>query len=135
MEVLVSLVIVALIAGFAIPNIERTLGLYHLETSAAMIAGKLSDARINAIKRNRQVWVEITFSDNQARVQTTDPAAPWNNIDVGDPLFLTNRVVFGGSGGSGGSSGSGDSWRLTFDSVGRPTAPSTITLTTISTTS
>ena len=95
--------------------------MYRLEGTTAVIAVKLSDARINAIKRNRPVWMEITFSDRQARVQTIDPVMPGYNIDVSDPVFLSNELNFDDSGGTG-------LWRLTFDSVGRPTAPSTLTL-------
>ncbi|MEJ7618269.1 MAG: hypothetical protein WKF30_15180 [Pyrinomonadaceae bacterium] len=44
--------------------------LYRLHTSTALIASKLMEARVNAIKRNNQTWLLLNPAARSLQLQT-----------------------------------------------------------------
>ncbi len=89
-ELAIALTVVLVLAAVTFPSIVTTMSLYRLETSAYMIEGKLADARINAIKRNRQVWLFFDSTAMSARLQYNDGGT----IDLGTEEFLGNDTNF-----------------------------------------
>lgn len=112
-EMLIVVTIILIITGMAIPAVLRTLEAYRLDSSASIITGKLQDARINAIKRNRQAWLAIDVAAGRMQAQTIDPAAPPAILNLGNPELLPRGVVFVAPPTPG---------QIIFDSLGRPTA-------------
>ena len=89
-ELAIVLMVVLVLAAVTFPSIVTTMGLYRLETSASMIEGKLADARINAIKRNRQVWLLLDSTANSANLQYDDGGT----TDLGTEEFLGIGINF-----------------------------------------
>ncbi len=106
-ELAIVLTVVLVLAAVTIPSIVSTMGLYRLETSASMIEGKLAEARINAIKRNRQVWLLLDSTANSAEPQCID----CETIDLGTKEFLATGIKFV----------SPTPGQITFDAQGWPT--------------
>ncbi|MGH9902281.1 MAG: GspH/FimT family pseudopilin [Pyrinomonadaceae bacterium] len=111
-ELLIVAATIGIIAAFAIPNVSRTLALRRLETGTSMIASKLAEARSNAIKRNTSARLVIDSSAHTVQVQVgTSP--------VGVATQLPQGVSFSGT----------PPTQIVFDSLGRASAASTLTLT------
>ncbi len=106
-ELAIALTVILILAAVTFPRIVTTMGLYRLETSASMIEGKLADARINAIKRNRQVWLLLDSTANSAKLQYIDGGT----IDLGTKEFLATGIKFV----------SPTPGQITFDAQGWPT--------------
>ncbi len=106
-ELAIVLTVVLVLAAVTFPSIVATMSLYRLETSASVIEGKLADARINAIKRNRQVWLLLDSTAKSARLQYSDGGT----IDVGTEEFLGTGISFV----------SPTPGQITFDAQGWPT--------------
>ncbi len=106
-ELAIVITVVLVLAAFTFPSIVTTMSLYRFETSASMIEGKLADARINAIKRNRQVWLLLDSTAKSAKLQYNDGGA----IDVGTEEFLGTGINFVSPTPS----------QITFDAQGWPT--------------
>ena len=120
-QLLISIAVVAILTTIAIPNIEQARELYRIEATASTIQTQLADARINAIKRNREVWLEIDFTDEIARVETDDPNAPGTDLELGTPSLIPSKLNFPGTNTSVPS-------RVTFDPLGKPLVPFQLTL-------
>ncbi len=56
-ELMIVTVVIMVLSTIVFPGIAGTLEAYRLETSAFQIEGKLVEARLNAIKRIRDVWL------------------------------------------------------------------------------
>jgi Tfp pilus assembly protein FimT len=117
LEIFVVAAIVLAVLLLTIPSVIRTLDIYSLDVSAAMLKGKLLEARINAVKRNRQSWLSVNTTDGTVIVQSTE-GSPAVTVDVGTAGWLSDGVSFI----------SGTPSQVTFDSLGRPTSPQTVTL-------
>lgn len=89
-ELTIALTVVLVLAAVTFPSIVTTMGLYRLETSASMIEGKLAEARINAIKRNRQVWLLLDSTANSAKLQYIDGETK----PLGTEEFLGTGIQF-----------------------------------------
>lgn len=89
-ELLIVIVVVLVLAAITFPTIMTTMSLLRLETSVAMIEGKLADGRINAIKRNRQVWLLLDSTANSAKLQYNDGGT----INLGTEEFLGTGIKF-----------------------------------------
>ena len=89
-ELVIVVVIVLVLAAITFPTIVTTMSLLRLETSVAMIEGKLADGRINAIKRNRQVWLLLDSTANSAKLQYNDGGT----INLGTEEFLGAGIKF-----------------------------------------
>ena len=119
MELVIMIGLVGVVSAVAIPNVGRTLDLHRVDTATSLLAGKLSEARMNAIKRNRQAWVAIDPGNRTVRVQTTNTAGA--TINVGASETLPPGVNFGSP---------STVTQVRFDSLGRlPTGTPAWTLT------
>lgn len=117
-EMLVVAAIIFVIVATAIAVIAPTMQMRRLDTAAAMISSKLTEARINAIKRNTQTGLTFDVTDRTVRVQTSAGV----NIGVAERLpadisLAVSPVAIGAP-------------RITFDSLGRlqGATPPTVTL-------
>ena len=117
LEMLIVLMIVMAISMVAIPNVGKTLETYRVQNSASLVSNKVMEARMNAIKRNRQSWIAIDSAEGTVQVQTTEgnPAA---TVNVGTLGLVHDSVAFQ----------AGTPSEIRFDSMGRPTAPQTVVL-------
>ena len=114
-ELVMAVGITIMMAAITYPSIVASMDLLRLETSVAMIEGKLGDARINAIKRNRQVWLKFDSAQKSVQVQYDDGGT----VDVGPEGYLGTGISFA----------SPTPTQLTFDAQGWPTvAPETARL-------
>src|SRR5688572_20787151 len=85
-ELLIVVAVIGILTAMAIPMITRTLDLRRLDSSAFLLSSKLSDARMSAIKRNRQAWVQILPSTRTIQVQTTDSDGAIINLGAAETL-------------------------------------------------
>lgn len=116
-ELIIVVALVGILVAIAIPSITRTLELSRLDTSASIVASKLSEARINAIKRNRTTWLEINPVSRTVQVRSTDGAGA--TVNLGFPATLPEGVIFSNS----------DNMQITITSLGRLSGASqTVTL-------
>lgn len=114
LELVLVLGLAIILMVIAIRGILITLERYRLDSSASMIVSTLQDARINAIKRNRPVWVAIDLSGGSAQVWTTDPGGG-PDLALAIPGLLPTGIAFTGS----------TPAQITFDSMSRPTTTPT----------
>ena len=114
-EIMIVMVVVGVLLMILVPNASRAMQVWRLDGSVRMVSGKLMEARIDAIKRNRQSWLSINTS-GQVQVQTTDDTPA--TIDVGFPGLLQQSVSFQ----------SGAPAEVRYDSMGRPTVTRTIVI-------
>jgi len=109
-EMVVVVAIMIVLAAIAVPNVQGVLDGYRLQSATSLLASKLGEARINALKRNRETWLRLDLETGRVQVQTT--AAGGAIVDVGAPGILPEGVRF-----------VVPAPLLRFDSVGRPTNP------------
>lgn len=109
-EVVVVVAISMVLAAIAVPNVQGVLDAYRLQSATSLLASKLGEARINALKRNRETWLRLDVATGRVQVQTT--AAGGRIVDIGAAGMLPEGVRF-----------VAPSPVLSFDSVGRPTNP------------
>jgi prepilin-type N-terminal cleavage/methylation domain-containing protein len=115
-EILVVVAIAAVILAIAIPNVAGVMESNKLQTSTSMLASKLAEARINALKRNRATWLRVDAPRGRVQVQTSGPGG--TTLDIGGMGLLPSGVGF-----------VEPAPQIQFDSVGRPTNPPPRTLT------
>ena len=108
-ELVLVVGIIMVVMGIAVPAVKETMEAYRLETSAALVAGKLREARISAIKMNRNVWLKLDTPSRKAQVQYTDGGT----IDLGAPGFLASGIGYVAP----------TPTQVTFGSLGWPTTP------------
>ncbi len=111
--VLVAVSIIAIVVVIAVKTFSTALDYYRLDSSARRVVDKLQDARINAIKRNNQVWVSINMGAGTLQVQTAGP------LNIGSAALLNTGVDFI----------SPTNTPITFNSLGRPTPAAVRTVT------
>ena len=58
-EILIVLIVIAIIIAFAIPQLTASMHLNKINTGAALVASKISEAKMEAIKRNQKVSIVI----------------------------------------------------------------------------
>jgi hypothetical protein len=103
----------ALLAVISIPLVQGAVALHRLDSSSILLAGKIAQARSEALKRNRVVWVRIDNGARSSRIQTTNAGGA--TVNLGDPDFLPVSVNFSGL--------PGPTLDMQFDSMGRLIAP------------
>ena len=108
-ELLIVVLIVAILIVIALPQTNRQLQLYRLDTSVSVISDKLMEARMEAIKRNRTTWLRLDKTAKTAQIRTTNSSSA--TIDVGFPENFAQGMVLDTS----------DSLEISFDSMGRLT--------------
>jgi hypothetical protein len=105
--------IVAVVASLTIPMAQSVVAMYRLDTSSTRIASKIVEARSEALKRNRPVWLRLDIAARSARIQTT--GAGGATLDIGGPEFLPGTIAYAGIAGA--------SVDVTFDATGRLVNP------------
>jgi prepilin-type N-terminal cleavage/methylation domain-containing protein len=108
-EIVVVLVLATVLATVAVSGSMNVWNEYRLRTAAQTLAGKVKEARTQALKRSRNVWVLLDSADDSMQVQTMGPAGV---VNIGGREFLSRNVRFQGFGGT---------RTVTFDLMGRPT--------------
>jgi type II secretory pathway pseudopilin PulG len=116
-EMLLVVTLAIMAAAIALPNLRTMNDTYRLSTASAAVASKVRQARVNALKRNRQTWVTVDGAARSVQVQTAGAGGP---VDIDGPALMPTGVVFGTGAAT---------VTLTFDAMGRPlAAPQTIQL-------
>jgi len=99
-EILVVLLIVAIVCVIALPQISASLQSNRVNTLNALIAAKLAEARIQAIKRNSQVSVKINFQTRRvwieaggAPIGSGEFYAPENTIQLSSGATSTEGTI------------------------------------------
>lgn len=116
LELLIVVAVLVIIGGIALPAAEEGMRRHRLQASASMIAGKLTEARINALKRNRATWLLIDVDARRVQVQTTGAGGAAENL--GEPGDLSEGVAFGTV-----------PEQVDYDAMGRTTAVQSIEVT------
>ena len=94
-ELIIVLLVIAILATLALPAIQRTLQLYRLETGTGYILHRLTEARLAAIKRNRDAWLEINEANRTLTLKSTNDAG--QQISLGFPTRLPDGIQFNGT--------------------------------------
>lgn len=76
----------------ALPQILKTLQQYRLDIAERMISHRLTEARLNAIKRNRDTWLAINTTANTIQIVSTDDNG--TSVYVTQPISLPQNVFF-----------------------------------------
>ena len=115
-ELIMVIAIIGVVTAIAIPNMVSARQGFRMQTASATVLHRLGEARMESVKRNRQVDVTI---DNAARTLTARVTnAGGVTTIVAGPEYLPQGVVF--------NLGGGATYGISFDSMGRPTfAPRT----------
>ena len=118
-ELLIIVGIITVVVAITVPGLQATLEGYRLDSAATRLSGKLMDAKMNAIKRNRPVWLTLDLGAGTMQVQCTDPDNPLLTIDLGSLELLPTGITF--------YSASSD--EIAFTALGRPVlGPAAVTL-------
>lgn len=115
-ELLIVVAIAAVLVAIAIPSVSGVMEANKLQAATSMLAGKLAEARMNALKRNRPVSVWVDAGRGRVQVQTSGPGG--SSVSIGGPGVLPAGVAF-----------VEPVPQVQFDSVGRPLNPPPRTLT------
>ena len=91
-ELIIVVLVVALLATLALPAIQRTLQLYRLESGTSYVLHRLTEARLAAIKRNRDSWLEIDSPNRTLTLKSTNDAG--EQISLGFPTILPDGIQF-----------------------------------------
>lgn len=113
LELLLVVATTIIIGGIGLASVTEGMRQHRLQASASMIAGKLTEARINALKRNRPTWLLIDAAAGRVRVQTLDGGGA--TVNLGEPGDLSRGIVFGATPN-----------RVDYDAMGRTTPVQTI---------
>jgi Tfp pilus assembly protein FimT len=108
-EIVIVLSVSLVLSAIALPNITGTMAVRHLNATVTMVSGKVMQARMTAIKRNKTTWLRISPTNRTVKLQTTDTAG--NTIDLTPTANFSNQVSLAGS----------TDIDIAFDSMGRPT--------------
>lgn len=115
LELLIVVGIIVVVGAIGMPQLNSGVRRHRLQASASMIAGKLTDARINALKRNRATWLLVDAAAGTVQVQTTGAGGP---VNIGGAGQLSEGVTFGAV-----------PAQVDYDAMGRSTAVQTIQVT------
>ena len=91
-ELLAALAILAVLAAIALPNVQGVVESRKLDSATSVLATKLAEARMNALKRNRAVWLDVDVQHGRAQPRTSGAAG--SVVEAGAPVFLPSGVRF-----------------------------------------
>ena len=112
LEMMLVVAIGITIAAVAVPNLVSVNYSYRLATASTTVTAKVHQARVNALKQNRPVWLQVDGGARTVQVQTAAPGGGVTNI--GGAEYMPQGVTFG----------TGNAVvNVTFDSMGRPVNP------------
>lgn len=100
------------VAAIAVPNLVSINYSYRIATASTTVTAKVHQARINALKQNRPVWIRVDGGARTVQVQTA--AAGGGVTDIGGAEYMPQGVTF--------STGNAVV-TLSFDAMGRPVNP------------
>ncbi len=116
-ELLIVFFSIAILAVLSLPQSNRQLQLYRLDAAVSTISNKLMETRMEAIKRNRTVWLRVDKNAKTAQIKTTNASA--QTIDLKSPESFSQGMILDAS----------DSLEISFDSMGRlTTGTQTVTI-------
>jgi len=100
------------VAAIAVPNLVSINYSYRIATASTTVTAKMHQARINALKQNRPVWLLVDGAARTVQVQTAAAGGAVTNI--GGAEFMPQGVTFG----------TGTAVvTVSFDAMGRPVNP------------
>lgn len=85
-ELLIVLLVIAILAVLALPVVFKTLQLRKLDTSVSKIADKSLEARMYAIKRNREAWLRIDPVTRTFHTQSRDDLGATIDLNTAEPF-------------------------------------------------
>jgi prepilin-type N-terminal cleavage/methylation domain-containing protein len=106
-EIMIVLLIIAILVVSAIPQIQRNLQLYRLESVTGLLSNRLTETRLTAVKHNRSAWLQINATDKRLEVWTTNELN--QPIRAKLDLAIPDNISIGADSPS----------RVTFNSLGR----------------
>lgn len=106
-ELIIVILCVAILATLAFPSVQRNLQLFRMETGSGSVTFLLAMARMEAIKRNRDVTVVIDQTQKIATIKSKNYRN--EEISLAENLRLSDDISFAGSNTS----------SITFTSLGR----------------
>jgi prepilin-type N-terminal cleavage/methylation domain-containing protein len=112
-EIIIVLAIVGVVIAIAIPNLLSAQQGFQMSTGTASAANRLSEARFEAVKRNRRIDVTIDAGARSLLTTVTDAGGVVNTL--AGPEYLPSSVVY--------DLGGAATLQITFDSMGRPLNP------------
>jgi Tfp pilus assembly protein FimT len=89
-----------------LPMTMSQIRLQRLNTSVATITGKLDEARMTAVKRNRSAWLFLDRDAKTAQIRSTDSGGA--TVNIGNPVQFSDGLSLDGT----------TSIQITFDSMG-----------------
>jgi prepilin-type N-terminal cleavage/methylation domain-containing protein len=114
-ELVIALALAAIVVAIAIPNVSGVMDASRLQAATTMLASKLAEARMNALKRNRPIALVIDPVRGRVLVEALGPGG--TPLVIGAPGLLPSGVAF-----------VEPVPQIQFDAVGRPTNPPPRTL-------
>jgi prepilin-type N-terminal cleavage/methylation domain-containing protein len=112
-ELIMVVAIIGVLCALAIPNMISARQGFRMQSASSTVVHRLGEARMESVKRNRQVDVTL---DNAARTLTaTVTNAGGATTIIAGPEYLPTGVVF--------NLGGGATYLISFDSMGRPVTP------------
>ncbi len=91
-ELLIVVAISIVFTTMAVVQVRGALVQHRLQESASMISGKLMEARMNALKRNRPTWLLIDVATGTVQVQATGAGGAAQSLGV--PGRLSQGIAF-----------------------------------------
>ena len=117
-ELLMVMAIVGVLTSIAIPNLLAARQGYQIHTAGQLVTTRLGQARMESLRRNRQIDVVLDAATRSVRIVVVQAGA---DVTVDGPEYLPRGVIFDAAG--------TPNMRLSFDSLGRPlNPPQTLTL-------
>jgi prepilin-type N-terminal cleavage/methylation domain-containing protein len=117
-ELVIVIAVIGLLASIAIPNLVSARQGYQIHTAGHTVVTRLAQARMESLRRNRQIDVVLDAATRSVRIVVVQAGA---DVTVDGPEYLPTGVIFDAAG--------TPNMRLTFDSLGRPlNPPQTVTL-------
>jgi prepilin-type N-terminal cleavage/methylation domain-containing protein len=117
-ELLIVLAILGVITSIAVPSLLAARQGYQIHTAGQIVTSRLAQARMESLRRNRQIDVVLDAAERTVRIVVVQAGA---DVTVDGPEYMPGGVIFDAAG--------TPNMRLTFDSLGRPlNPPQTVTL-------
>jgi type II secretory pathway pseudopilin PulG len=110
LELTVAVGVLLVLLAIAVPSVQGLMDSYRLDSAQSMLASKLVETRMNALKRNRAVWLQVDAQEGRVQVLTSGPGG--KTLKIGAPGLLPAGVEFVPPVPS-----------IRFDSIGRPANP------------
>ena len=111
-ELIICLLVISILVTASIPSIDRNLQLYRLESATGLLANRLTEARLTAIKRNRAASLQVNSTARTLEVWTTNESGQAIRATLTVPIPSNVSIV------------SGSVSTVSFNSLGRNQANS-----------